>query len=567
MKEAHSKQNSAWADMALIVFIGMIVIGCLYYIRQVFSSFHSEVSIDLSLFALPKYTFFSLSRGMIAFLISLLFSLCSGFWAAKDRVAEKVLVPLLDVLQSIPILGFMPGLILLLISLFPHNNIGLELAAILMIVTSQVWNMAFGVYNSICMIPKEKIDCATTYHFNSWQRLKWVELPSTVINLVWNSILSVAGGWFFLMLSESFQLGNKDFRLPGLGSYMAQAATEGNIQAILLAISFMILLILLLDQFLWRPLIVWSQKFRIETISSVHTTDSWFVDLLSKSFLLSFLSRVLQSMKNSYQDFQAKRERKKNLPAKNFIALYISRIGLTLLFILLTFGLFSLTPLLLKNSFPYWKDLMEQLGYTFSRVLICLTINTLWALPLGLLIGLSPKLSKALAPTLQVAASFPTTLLFPILIWMFTLFNIPLTWGSLFLMLLGSGWYILFNVIAGVNSIPSDLKEVAKNFRFNLWLRMKRLYLPALFPSLVTGLCTAAGGAWNTSIVAEYVSYKGSSWSIPGIGASISLAAESGDMAALASSIVLMVVVVGLFNCLVWLKLYHYAEKRFALNN
>ncbi len=516
----------------------------------------TKVAIDLTLDHLPKYAFFSLSRVLLAYAVSFVFSLIWGYWAAKDHKAEKVLIPLLDVLQSIPILGFMPGLVLVLVACFPLTNEGLELAAILMIFTSQAWNMAFGVYHSIRTIPKEQMQCAKFYGFSSFQRFKWLELPCSAISLIWNSIMSVAGGWFFLMLSEAFQLGKKDFRLPGLGSYMSVAADQGNIPAMCYAIATMILLIILLDQLIWRPLIVWSQKFRFESIASTSNAESWFLSALKNSHIVSQVHKIVHALRF-----------KMGMPKfKISMGIWISRIALFVLLLLLAVACICLVQQLKVISLNQWTVLIQDLGLTFGRVMVCLCVSTLLAVPLGLMIGLSKRLSAFLEPVLQVAASFPASLLFPALLWFFNAASISLKTGSIILMFAGTGWYVLFNVIAGVNAIPSDLREVAKSFKYTRLQRFRWLYVPGIFPYLITGIVTATGGAWNVSIVAEYVSYNGQVRTTPGLGSSISLAAQEGDIPLLIASVLVMVFVVALWNYQVWLRLYHYSEKRFSLN-
>ncbi len=545
-----------WADLFIFILLTFLGFGFFVYAKQFTAPLQTKVVIDLSLTHLPKYAFFSLSRVCLAYIVSFVFSLVWGYWSAKDHRAEKILIPLLDVFQSIPILGFMPGLVLALVAFFPVTNEGLELAAILMIFTSQAWNMAFGVYHSIRTIPQEQVQCATFYRFTGFQRFRWLELPCSAISLIWNSIMSVAGGWFFLMLSEAFRLGNKDFRLPGLGSYMSVAADQGNISAMCYAIATMILLIILLDQLVWRPLIVWSQKFRFESISSTSPAESWFLNVLKSSFLISKVHTFFRSFKMQLK-----------IPEfKEALALWISRVGLFFLLLLLGTACFHLAYQLKGVTFDQWVLLFQRLGLTFGRVMLCLIISTLIAVPLGLMIGLSKTLSSKLEPILQVAASFPGSLLFPALLWFFSLIKISLGFGSVILMLAGTGWYVLFNVIAGVNAIPSDLKEVAKSFHYSRLQRFRWLHVPGIFPYLMTGIVTASGGAWNVSIVAEYISYKGQVRMTPGIGSSINLAAQEGDIPLLIASVLVMVFVVALWNYQVWLRLYHYSEKRFSLN-
>jgi len=546
------KRHPFFCDLVLIFLAVGLFFGFISYFYRFLQPLEAQVEIDLSPLYLPKYTFFSMSRGLLGYILSLIFSLLWGFWAAKDRLAERALIPLLDVLQSIPILGFMPGLVLLLVALFPNSNVGLELAAIIMIFTSQAWNMAFSVYHSIRIVPQDKIDCATVYRLSNWQRIRWLELPYTIISLVWNSIMSMAGGWFFLMVNEAFQLGDRDFRLPGLGSYMSVAASDGNIFAMIYAIIAMIVLIVFLDAFLWKPLVVWSQKFRVEETGSTYM-DSLFFQIIAHSL-------ILNKIKQSIHFVSHLKQRKYPSP------LIISRIFLFLLLALIATALIFLTRKIIAIQLDQWIHLIHMAFLTFSRVVCCLIIGTAIALPLGLWIGLSDSLSKKLEPLIQIGASFPATLLFPMMILLFQYTGISLNIGSVILMLMGTQWYILFNVLAGAKAMPSDLKEVAAAFQLKKWQRFWRLHFPAVFPYFVTGLVTAAGGAWNASIVAEYISYKDRIFTVPGLGSAINLSAQNRDIPQLVASLLVMVVVVVILNYQVWLRLYHYSEKRFSLN-
>src|SRR5512138_1629806 len=283
-----------WLDLALAAALGAAIYGLVGLAHEWTGGLRPAVDVDLSLAALPGYTFLSLSRGLAAYLLSLGFTLGYGYWAAKDRVAERVLIPTLDILQSIPVLGFMPGLVLGLVSLFPHSNVGLELASIIMIFTGQAWNMTFSFYYSLRSIPRDLTEVATLNRFGWWQRFRWVELPSAAIGLVWNSMMSMAGGWFFLMVSEAFVLGDQDFRLPGLGSYMSVAVARGDGAAMAWAVLAMTLMIVALDQLLWRPVVVWSEKFRLEEGGgAAEAASSWFLTLLRRSHLLAAGGAVL----------------------------------------------------------------------------------------------------------------------------------------------------------------------------------------------------------------------------------------------------------------------------------
>ena len=551
-------------DFFLIALAFLFLVGFFSYFHRFFGVYQEAVEIDLSVWRLPQYVFFSFSRGFFAFAVSFFFSLVFGFWAAKDRVAEKFLVPLLDILQSIPVLGFLPGVVLLFIGFSHRSNAGLEMAAILLIFTGQVWNMIFSVYHAIRTVPAEKNECARVYGFTAWQRFRWIELPFSSPGLIWNSILSVAGGWFFLMVAEAFALKGRDFRLPGLGAYMSVASSQGDTLAMIFAIVAMVGLIFCLNQLFWNPLVVWSKKFRIEETSSPQIKTSWFLNGLKNSLLIARLRSFSCSLTNFLQNRKAKTAPWKadfgkwgSIASRVLLAGFIFCVGV---------AVFSTGALLRGVEGSQWLYFGKLFSLTFCRVYFCVLISVFVMLPLGLAIGLSNKWTQRLQPLIQVGASFPASLLFPLAIFVFQWLHIPLGIGSLVLMLLGTQWYVLFNVIAGARAMPSDLREVAASFRYNRIQRFVWLYLPAVFPYLITGILSAAGGAWNTSIVAEYVDYNNQIFTVPGIGSSISIAAQNNDYAGLAASIVVMMSGVAFINYLVWLRLYHYSEQRFALN-
>jgi NitT/TauT family transport system permease protein len=553
--------RTGWLDFVLLLGLVGVILG-LVSLAGEWRTLHPQVQIDLSPAALPRYAFYSLSRGLLAYALSLLFTLTYGYWAAKDAMAERVLVPLLDILQSIPVLGFMPGLVLALVSIFPRSNIGLELASVIMIFTGQAWNMTFSFYHSLRSIPKDQLEAATIYRFDWWQRLKWVELPFSTIGLVWNSMMSMAGGWFFLMISEAFVLGNKDFRLPGIGSYMSVAVARGDVSAMLWAIAAMVLMIVILDQLLWRPVVVWSQKFRVEEGGEGVSASSWFLDWLRRSHVIDWLRNLKWRTGAPACPQAPKRDRRGRLSSTNTLSIVLFAI----LVIGLLFGAWRLLALLRQLAWRDFPPILRACGWTLGRVLLSTFLGTLWTLPAGLAIGLNPRLSRFFQPVVQIAASFPAPMLFPLVIALLHAAGVTLGWGSVLLMLLGTQWYILFNVIAGASSIPGDLREAARSYRLSLRLRFLTLYLPAVFPFLVTGWVTAAGGAWNASIVAEYVNFKGQILTANGLGAQISRAAERADFPHLAASVMVMATVVVLFNRTVWRRFYELAEQRFSLS-
>jgi NitT/TauT family transport system permease protein len=554
-----------WIDLLLLVGLAGLILGGIDIVREVRQPPRSHVEIDLdSAFALVRYTFYSLFRGLIAYGLSIAFTLTVGYWAAKDPAAERVLVPLLDVLQSIPVLSFLPGLVLALIALFPQN-IGLEIAAILMIFTGQVWNMTFSYMHSLKAVPPDLREVAAIFRFNWWQKLRWLELPYATMGLVWNSMMSMAGGWFFLTVCESFRLGEDDYRLPGLGSYVSAAVDQGRLDAMVWAWVAMVAMIVLLDQFLWRPVVVWAQKFRLEEGAGGPQMTSWFLRWLRRSRLIAYATRWIRRRRGEATEAKVTTLELPDRQSTKSGAI-ISYVSLAVLLILLVWGAWRIALLLREVSLSTWKDIFLSAGATFLRVAGSTALGTLWAVPAGLAIGLSPRLSRLLQPVIQVAASFPAPMLFPIVIAVLTFFGIGIDFGSLVLMLMGTQWYILFNVVAGAMAIPADLREAARSFSVRGRLRLWTVYLPAIFPYLVTGWVTAAGGAWNASIVAEYVSFRGETLVAFGLGSRISQATEAGDFSALAASTMVMALLVVSFNRSVWRRLYQLAQTRFSLS-
>jgi NitT/TauT family transport system permease protein len=552
-----------WFDFVLLLGCVGAVFGFISLTAE-WRTLRPAVHIDLSPSALPVYVFYSLSRGLLAYVLSLAFTLVYGFWAAKDAIAERVLIPLLDILQSIPVLGFMPGLVLALVAMFPRSNIGLELACVLMIFSGQAWNMTFSFYHSLRSVPNDQIEAATTYRFDWWEKLKWVELPFSTIGLVWNSMMSMAGGWFYLMIIESFVLGSKDFRLPGIGSYMNVAVAKGDTSAMVWAIVAMIAMIVFLDQVLWRPVVVWSQKFRVEEGGAEEVASSWVYDWMKRSRIVEWLQHLLERRTPSSA------ARRKAAPVAPLGGRGRSPVLSWVLFIILVstlvFGAWRLFDLLRPLALRDYVPILRACGWTLGRVLLSTALGTLWALPAGLAVGLSPRLARIFQPIVQIAASFPAPMLFSIVIASLKAAGVSLGWGSVVLMLLGTQWYILFNVIAGATAIPADLREAAFSYRLSRRLRFLALYLPAVFPYLVTGWVTAAGGAWNASIVAEYVTFKGQVLTANGLGALISEAAEHADFPHLAASVMIMAAVVVLFNRTVWRRFYRLAEEQYSLS-
>ena len=549
-----------WLDLAVLLFLALLAYGVAQVAGEWRAPMREAVAIDLSLSALPLYTFFSLCRGMAAFALSFFFTLLYGYVAARIPLADRVLLPLLDILQSIPVLGFMPGLVLALAALFPHSNIGLELAAILMIFTGQVWNMTFSFYHSLRAIPSELLEAASIYRFGWWRRFARVELPYSAVGLIWNGMMSMAGGWFFLTINEAFRLGDRDFRLPGVGAYMSVAIDSGDKGAMLAACLAMIAMIVVLDQLFWRPLVAWSEKFKFEDVGGSIAAHSWVLDLLRSSDLIRSIDGLLSRIRLPQRASPPAKAPPRHAVSKGFLLLA------TLLGAASIWGTFKLAGLLSALHLHDWGDIFTAAGLTLLRTTAAVVLGSLWTIPAGVYIGTHPKASRVLQPVVQIAASFPAPMLFPLVLALLAGAHVGLGWGSIALMMLGTQWYILFNVVAGAMSIPHELEEAAEVYRFDRWQRWKRLLLPGIFPALVTGWVTAAGGAWNASIVSEYVHSAGVTRRTAGLGALISTAAEKGDLALLAAGVLTMAAVVVFINRVFWKQLYALAERRYSLS-
>jgi NitT/TauT family transport system permease protein len=544
----------------LAVFYAMVAVGR-YWIGAVTPA--AEISRSPS--SLPRYAFYSLVRMGVAYAASLVFAIAYGYIAAYNKRLQGIMLAALDILQSIPVLSFLPGVMLAMVSLFPTRQIGIELGSIILIFTGQVWNMAFSFYASLKAIPRELIEASRIYRFGRLQRFVQLELPYGAIGLVWNSMVSVAGGWFFLMACEMFVLGKRDFRLPGLGSYLQSAASNGDTRAILWGLAAMILVIVLIDQLLWRPAIAWSDRFKFEQVESTSVPTSGVLNLLRSSPLLRRLRQSIWSPLSERIYAPAGRPPAMDRPKESLSYPWIGA-GIVVA-LLIGYAMLAAFYSLRTVTANELLKTIESAGATFLRVAAALVIASAWAIPAGVAIGLHPRLGRIAQPLAQVAASVPATALFPVVLLGLISIGGGLGTGSILLMLLGTQWYILFNVIAGAMAIPSDLREVAGVFRFSTLERWKTVILPGIFPYLITGLVTASGGAWNASIIAEYFHLKGEVLSTVGLGAQISAATDSGNFALLLLSTAVMAALVVTINRLLWRPLYRLGETRFRLEN
>jgi NitT/TauT family transport system permease protein len=537
---------------------------------QFTGAYNPHITIAINLEVLPGYAAQSLVRMAIAYVLSLSFTLIYAYTAYCSSLAALILIPLLDILQSIPVLSFLPGVVLALIALFPGQRIGVEIAAIILIFTGMTWNMTFSFYQSLCSIPRELIEAARIYRLNPWQRFWTLELPAGAIGLVWNSVMSVAGGWFFLMAIESFTLGKQSFRLPGLGSFLAQAASEGNFGAIGWGLTVLIGIIIAIDFFIWRPLIAWAEKFKVEMVESEVAPTSIVLDFLRRSPTLRLLNEHLGTPLLQALDLSLARLFTQPFPSqipnpKSQIRPWSQWLLLSGFSAIVLWGIWEAVLVLQKLDFQDWHQVINGAILTSLRVIAALILSLLWTVPVGVAIGRNLRLAQILQPMVQIAASVPATALFPVLLVFLVRLGGGLQVGSVALMMLGTMWYILFNVIAGAQSIPSELFEAAKVYRLSRLQRWQTVILPGIFPYLITGIITAVGGAWNASIVSEYVQFRGETLTAPGLGEIISVASGTGNYAMLGAATGVMSVLVVLTNRLVWRRLYRLAQEKYQL--
>ena len=528
------------------------------------------IPIDLSISALPRYALFSFARGWIAYFLSLVFTLVVASWAFYDVRTRRFILPALDILQSIPVLGFLPGLILALVALFPHSNTGLELACILSIFTGQVWNMVFNYYDSLRGTPGDFRMLGKLYNFDWWHRFWGIELPFGAQGLLYNSMVSMAGGWFFLCVSEAPPpINGVSLRVPGLGSYMQVATDAGDTRAKIFGIIAMGIVILVVDRLIWWPLVVWSRKFKLDDFGGSRSPKNPIQLWLARSMSVQAMAAFWQKAKTrllgpSHPPTEATSliEVGAPVPKRSRTGRIIYSILLWALVALLAWGAVSLFLLLRQVGVADWSEILADTGYSFLRVLAAVMIGTLWTVPLGIWIGLNPKLSGKLQPFIQFAASFPAPMIYPWILGLVLLLHGNLQWGAVLLILFGTQWYILFNVAGSAAAIPNDIISCAEVLHLSGWRRWTKFLLPAILPGLVTGWITAAGGAWNATIVSEVVSIGKIEYLATGLGSYISKAFDANNFPHLTAAVIVMSVVVVGINRSLWKRLQAIANDR-----
>ena len=558
------EHSFTWGDAIVILLMAVLLYGGA---RLAFDSPSiiqgPQISLDPSV--LPWYTLLSVGRMLAAYILSLLFTLTYGRAAAYNRRAESILMPLLDVLQSVPILSFLPIVLLGLSAVLPQR-VAAELAAVVLIFTSQAWNMTFGWYQSLTTIPKELREASSIFRLNTWLRFKRLELPFAMIGLIWNSVMSWAGGWFFLMASEIFTVGSKDFRLPGLGAYLQEAANQGDYRAIAFGLTALILTIVALDQFVWRPLLAWSDRFKVEMVENDEPPTSWFYDLIHTSSLFLWATALLGKINERIDHWLIQRApMKADLNEDDAKLTWKLSAFYLLIGVLILYGGYNAAVMLISVPQTQWGQIGIGVLATFLRVNVSLIIALLWTIPVGVAIGTNRRVASILQPIVQVTAAVPATAIFPIILLFFINITGGLNIAAVFLMLMGTQWYLLFNVIAGASAIPQDLKYTSSLLQLSRWETWRTLILPALFPFIITGAITASGGAWNASIVAEFVHFGGKTLFATGIGSLISQATANGDYPLLLASTLSMIAAVVFVNRLFWRRLYKIAEEKYRM--
>ena len=560
-----------WSD--IIVCVGIIALfGVSAFLLQRInqpigpSGIPSAVSTDL--INLPYYTLRSVFRMMLALIASLIFTIVYGSLAARSRRLGKVLIPLLDILQSVPILGFLSATVTIWLVIFPGSMMGVEAASIFAIFTSQAWNMTFSFHRSLLSEPKELDEAVRSLQLTHWQRFWVLDMPNAMIPLLWNCMMSVGGGWFFLTASEMISVNNHTYALPGVGSFVAQSAAENKLGNIWWAILSMIVVVLAIDFFLWKPLTAWSERFRITQSASDEERKSAILTLIRHSHADEVISKLFSPIREwlelatrPFGRTGAKWPRKAS--ARKLGALVFNIVTIVLILAAAAQMLYFVAT---RTGLQEFATAGVLGVLTFARVAVLIFVSSLIWVPIGVYIGMNPKISRIMQPVVQILASFPANFIFPFAIMWFMAWHIDLGWGSIILMALGTQWYILFNVIAGASAIPDDLREMARSFRLSRVLKWKTLILPAIFGSWCTGGITAAGGAWNASIVAEIVEYGKNRMATQGLGAYITNATTVGDSVKTLVGVTVMSLIVVLSNRLFWAPLQRYSAKRYVLN-
>ena len=566
---AQALRPNIWDMVALILVTGamvLIVYGGEQTTAPLSALDVAPVSLDPA--NLPLYALRTTMRMLLAIVCSIIFTFIYAALAAKSRRAEMVLIPLLDILQSVPILGFLTFTVVFFMNLFPGRVFGAELACVFAIFTSQAWNMTFSMYQSMRNVPKDLEEASQSFHLSGWQRFWRLDVPFAMPGLIWNTMMSMSGGWFFVVASDAITVGNTTVTLPGIGSYVALGIEKQNLPAIGYAILTMLLVIIAYDQLLFRPVVAWADKFRFEQTASASAPTSWMLDLFRRTRALRALSlpfaalnKIISNLHIAVPASLKMASAKHRQPSRIIDALWLG-------IIVASTGYAAWRIYQYLSATLSLSDVLSAFGYgliTLARVVVLIALATLIWVPIGVWIGLRPKLAERVQPLAQFLAAFPANLAFPVFVVMIVRYGLNANVWLSPLMILGTQWYILFNVIAGASAFPSDLREAASSLHLKGWRWWVKVVLPGIFPYYITGAITASGGSWNASIVAEVASWGNTHLSATGLGAYIANATENGDFPRVVLGIAIMCILVTLFNRLLWRPLYAFGERRLRL--
>jgi NitT/TauT family transport system permease protein len=566
---SHSRAlPNRWDVIALILVLAILLLLA-WAASQMTTPYHlgQAINISLSPHDLPNYALRTAMRIFIALIFSFLFTLTFGTWAAKSKYAGQIIIPAIDILQSIPVLGFLSITVVGFIHLFPNSLLGPECAAIFAIFTAQAWNMALSFYQSMRTLPDDLKEVAEMFHLTPWQRFWRVEVAFAMPGLLWNTMLSVSASWFSVVVSEAITVSGQEIALPGIGSYIALAIKQANVHAVFYAIFTMLLVIIVYDQLMFRPLIKWSDRFNAEQTTNDNITYSWVIDLLQRTYSLRSLGHLLTMAFDKFVNLAWLNHKPRYRAThaainKHFIYLWYTALLLIIAVALYFLYRFIVTALPLTE----FRHVLFLGLITTLRVMILIIVSSLIWVPIGVWVGMRPRVAAIVQPIAQFLAAFPTYVLFPVVVLTILRYHLNVEIWVTPLMILGTQWYILFNVIAGASALPKELNQAAANFGVRGWLRWKRLILPGIFPFYVTGAMTAMGGAWNTSIVAEIVHWGNTTLRATGLGAYITESTQLGDFPRLALGIGVMCLLVLILNHIIWRPLYALAEARFRLD-
>ena len=559
-----SNETTRWDLVALILVVGLLAVLA-EASRGLLGTLDRQGTglITLDPRQLPWYAARTVARMFAGLALSLLFTLGYAAWAAKSRRAARILVPLLDILQSVPVLGFISVTIVFFLNLLPGRVLGAELAAVFAMFTSQAWNMTFSFYQSLRTVPHDLIEAARMLRLSPWERFWRLEVPFAMPGLVWNMMLSMSGAWFFIVAAESISVGSTTVTLPGMGGWIGTAIAQRDLPALVWAIATMLLVILACDQLFFRPLVAWADRFRMEFEPGEPPPASWVLMTWQRSRLFRWLQRVPQHLRA----WLPRRRGVSGAGAAGLSTEALDRSATVLILVLI--ALLGVHAIQFLRGAVTPADVLEVLRLgtlTLLRVLVLVCLAALVWIPVGIAVGVRPRLARRVQPVAQFLAAFPANLLFPLLVYLIVRWQLdPDVWLSP-LMVLGTQWYILFNVIAGAMAIPSELLYAGRNLQLRGWPWFRRLALPAVFPYCVTGLLTASGGSWNAAIVAEYADWGARHLEAAGLGAYIAAATAAGDFQRVTLGIVAMSLFVVLINRLLWRPLYRYAERRCRLD-